>query len=85
MALSIKSAEADELARKLATVTGATITVAVTNALREQLARETRKQEDKKQLIADLTKIALHCASLPVLDTRSEDEILGYDENGIPS
>jgi hypothetical protein len=29
--------------------------------------------------------IADHCASLPVLDTRSEDEIMGWDENGLPS
>jgi hypothetical protein len=28
--------------------------------------------------------IALHCASLPVLDHRTPDEIIGYDENGIP-
>lgn len=85
MALSIKSAEADRLARQLAAATGESITTAVIAAMRERLQREKRKQEDTKLLVADLMAIADHCAALPVLDTRSEDEILGYDENGIPS
>jgi antitoxin VapB len=40
MALSIKTSEADELARALAKLTGENLTEAVTNALRERLARE---------------------------------------------
>ena len=32
-----------------------------------------------------LLAIARHCASLPDIDTRSPDEILGYDEHGLPS
>lgn len=31
-----------------------------------------------------LMAISRRCAVLPILDHRSEDEILGYDENGIP-
>lgn len=31
-----------------------------------------------------LQRIVDHCASLPVLDARSPDEILGYDEHGMP-
>ncbi len=31
-----------------------------------------------------LLKIARHCASLPVLDDRSPEEMLGYDEQGLP-
>jgi antitoxin VapB len=85
MALSIKSPEADHLARELADATGETITEAVIGALRERLTRERRRKENRDLLLADIRAIAEHCASLPVLDTRSEDEILGYDENGIPS
>ena len=85
MAISIKAPEADRLARELAAVTGETITDAVIVAMRERLAREERKHASKGQLIDDLMAIARHCSSLPVLDTRSDDEILGYDENGIPS
>jgi len=85
MPLSIKSPEADRLARQLAKTTGESITVAVTVAMRERLVREERKRENKEALLADIRAIVDHFASLPVLDTRSADEILGYDENGLPS
>ncbi|MFP5208007.1 MAG: type II toxin-antitoxin system VapB family antitoxin [Acidobacteriota bacterium] len=85
MPLSIKSPEADRLARELAATTGESITVAVTTAIRERLAHEQLKRQDKAGLLADIRAIADHCAALPVLDTRSEDEILGYNEGGIPS
>ena len=85
MPLSIKSPEADRLARQLAKTTGESITVAVTVAMRERLAREERKRENKEALLVDIRAIVDHFASLPVLDTRSADEILGYDENGLPS
>jgi antitoxin VapB len=85
MPLSIKAPEADRLARQLAKTTGESITVAVTVAMRERLVREERKRENKEALLADIRAIVDHFASLPVLDTRSADEILGYDENGLPS
>jgi antitoxin VapB len=85
MPLSIKSPEADLLARQLTEATGETITDAVINSMRERLVREKRKREDKALLIADIMAIAEHCASLPVLDNRTEDEIMGWDENGLPT
>ncbi len=45
MALSIKTKEADTLARELARVTGESMTQAVTIALRERLARERASRE----------------------------------------
>jgi len=33
----------------------------------------------------ELDEIALHCAALPLLDPRLDEEILGYDEYGLPS
>jgi antitoxin VapB len=44
MALSIKTSEADELARALAKLTGENLTEAVTNALRERLVRERNRR-----------------------------------------
>lgn len=85
MPLSIKAPEADRLARQLAATTGETITDAVIVAMRERLAREERKRESKRLLLADVMAIAEHCASLPVLDTRTPDEIMGWDENGLPT
>jgi antitoxin VapB len=32
----------------------------------------------------DLDEIALHCSTLPVLDRRSAEDIMEYDENGLP-
>lgn len=85
MALSIKSPDVERKVRKLAATTGKSITMAVSLAVDEQLARQERTKEDRDRLVDDLMAIARHCASLPVLDTRSEDEIMGWDENGLPS
>lgn len=85
MPLSIKAPEADRLARRLADTTGETITDAVIVAMRERLAREERKHEDASALLDEIRAISRHCAALPTLDTRSEDEIMGWDENGLPS
>ena len=50
MALSIKTAEADELARSLARLTGETMTEAVTIALRQRLMRERARHEKSARL-----------------------------------
>jgi len=83
MALSIKDPEADRLARALAKATGETLTAAVLRSLRERLLR-VRRGRAKRRLADDLDEIALHCASLPVRDPRNGDEIVGYDERGLP-
>jgi antitoxin VapB len=85
MALSIKSSEVERKVRRLAAVTGQSITTAVSLAVDEQLKREERKRQNKDAALAEVQAIIDHLATLPILDTRSEDEILGYDENGIPS
>ena len=84
MALSIKHPEADQLARDLAARTGETLTDAVLNALRERLRRETGRAHTPP-LREKLARIRMACSSLPVLDDRPADEILGYDENGLPT
>jgi antitoxin VapB len=42
------------------------------------------KQSGRTPKVTELDAIALHCASLPVLDSRPAEEILGYDELGLP-
>ena len=84
MPLSIKDPEADQMARNLAERTGETITQAVITALRERLAREQRKDETVENLVEEIMAIGKHCAALPQLDARSADEIIGYDERGLP-
>ncbi len=84
MALSIKHPEADRLARELAAHTGESLTDAVLQALRERLVRE-RGRTSAPRLRDELRAIGERCAALPVLDPRSPDEILGYEENGLPT
>jgi antitoxin VapB len=83
MPLNIRSKETEELASALAKLTGETKTEAVTQALRERIQR-VRRVRAKRRLADELDEIALHCSTLPVLDRRGADEIMGYDENGLP-
>ncbi len=83
MPLNIRSEETEELAATLAKLTGETKTEAVTRALRERLQR-IRRARAKRRLADELDEIAAHCSYLPVRDTRTADEILGYDKNGLP-
>jgi antitoxin VapB len=83
MALNIRNSETEKLAEALAKLTGETKTEAVTQALRDRLAR-LRRERSRRRLADELDEIARHCSQLPVLDSRTPDEILGYDENGLP-
>ena len=82
MALNIKDPETDLYARRLAALTGRSITEAVKLAVKEQVAREERRQG--KASWEEIQALIERAASRPVLDDRTEDEILGYDEHGIP-
>lgn len=84
MALNIKNPEAERLARELAEATGENITQAVTHALRERLIRKTGRVRDIT-LQEDIRRIQERVAKLPVLDDRTPDEIIGYDEHGLPA
>ncbi|MDP9495207.1 MAG: type II toxin-antitoxin system VapB family antitoxin [Actinomycetota bacterium] len=80
MALSIKNDEADQLARELAELTGESITDAVVISLRQRLQREQRRPGTSRKLL----NLADEVASYPILDNRTADEILGYDDRGLP-
>jgi antitoxin VapB len=82
MAISIKDPETDRLARELAGATGESLTDAIRNALRDRLDRE--KRRGRRGLGADVRRIQERLARLPVLDARSADEIVGYDDHGVP-
>ena len=84
MALNIRNAETERLAGAVARLTGETKTRAVTVALRDRLER-LRRDRSGRSLAQQLEEIAEHCSSLPVLDSRDADEILGYGEIGVPS
>jgi antitoxin VapB len=81
--LNIRNEQTEQLASALAKLTGETKTEAVTQALRERLER-VRRARARKRLADELDEIALHCSARALRDRRSADEILGYDENGLP-
>ncbi|OAP35161.1 antitoxin [Sinorhizobium glycinis] len=83
MALSIKDLETERLAKALAEKTGETITMATRRALEERL-RRLANAGNRDVLLEELAASRRRWAKLPVLDNRSADEILGYDENGLP-
>jgi antitoxin VapB len=83
MALNIRNSEAEMLAAELARQTGESKTDAVIKALRDRLSR-VRRERSGRRLADELEDIAKHCAGLPIIDARPANEILGYDEHGLP-
>jgi len=83
VALNIRNQEAEKLAEAVVAMTGATKTQAVTDALKAHL-ETLKRRKTRRNLATRLDEIAKHCATLPVLDTRSPEDILGYDKNGLP-
>ena len=82
MALNIRNQTTEELAATVARLTGESKTEAVTKALQDRLER-IRRERAGRNLAQELDEIALHCASLRVLDDRTVEDILGYDEGGL--
>ncbi len=83
MALNIKDPVTDALARELSQETGESITEALRVALGERLAR-VRRQASMGARSADLQRYVDRGRARATLDHRSAEEILGYDEHGLP-
>ena len=74
MPLNIGNAVTERLATELALLTG---------AIHDRLER-LRRERSRRSLADELDDIGRRCAKLPVLDGRAPDEILQYDEHGVP-
>jgi antitoxin VapB len=83
MGLNIKNEETQKLVRKLATLTGESMTAAITKAVRERLDRV--RSERGAGLAERLVKIGKDCAAHLREPFRSADhgELL-YDDEGLP-
>ncbi len=81
--LNIKDPEAYRLAREISGRTGESLTEVVRKSLRDRLSKENNRTPDPV-VMRKLIEISDRCAQRPVLDARSDEEILGYDEHGIP-
>lgn len=84
MPLNIKDPATEHSVRELAALTGETVTAAVHKAAEERLQR-VRRANSGRSLVGDILEIGKRCAALPDLDLRPAEEILGYDEDGLPS
>lgn len=84
MPLSIKSLDTERLVREIAAKTGESLTGAIQTALEERLERLNREQRSRN-LMSQLEEILHRVDRLPVLDSSTPDEIVGYDEHGLPS
>lgn len=83
MALSLKDPATDRLARQVAAITGESLTEAVRTALAERLARERYKRGQPSGNHTQILAILAEIDAMPDLDTRTPEEIIGYDEHGI--
>ena len=88
MALSIKNKEVEALAREPARISKKPITEAVRDSLRREVDRAKAIASvplADDDFVESIMEIGRRCAALPDVSTMSDDEILGYDEFGIPT
>jgi len=86
MGLSIKNDEVERMVRALAARRHMPMTEALRQLLAEEEARAAEAQAAERQARYEaVMAIAARVAAMPDISDVTDDEILGYDENGIPS
>jgi antitoxin VapB len=83
MALSIKDPETERLAQALSQLTGEDVTIATKRAIEERLRRLGGRSR-RAALLQDMADIRRRWSEMRLADDRTADEILGYDEHGLP-
>jgi antitoxin VapB len=83
MGLNIKNEETHHLVQALADATGETLTQAVTVAVQERL-KSLHREQRRQDVVQSVRDIQEFVRGLPDLDRRTPEQILGYDEFGLP-
>jgi len=83
VALSIRNEKAEKLAREVAAISGENLTQAIVHSLEERLER-LRGRRTAVELFEEIMTISQRCRSLPDKDPRAPEEILGYNQVGVP-
>ena len=83
MALSIRNPRAEQLVREVAAESGENLTQAIIHALEQRLER-LRGRRTISDTAQEIMKISKRCSSLPDQDQRTPEEILDYNQTGIP-
>ncbi len=84
--MNIQDPQVEDMAKQLASLTGQSLTDAIKTAVAQALDQAQANQvlHQPRPLVDRLNEIALRCAALPDYDQRSADDILGYDNYGLP-
>jgi antitoxin VapB len=87
MAFHIRNDEAEQMLRELQSLTGESLTDVVKTALSERLERERAKvpHDGEEDMMTMMEAMWARLRLVPRLDYRTADEIIGYDENGLPT
>jgi antitoxin VapB len=83
MSISVRNPEAEKLAREAGKVFNLSMTEVIIEALKEKLERVGQKSESEALCLDKLLSISADCAVLPDMDSRTTDEILGYNSEGL--
>jgi antitoxin VapB len=85
MSLNIKNPATVALVDELARRQRISKTAAIHQAVTERLHRMGYADVAQARLLTEMQAIRERVARLPELDSRSDEEIIGYDERGIPN
>ncbi|MBO9195959.1 type II toxin-antitoxin system VapB family antitoxin [Rhizobium sp. 16-449-1b] len=85
MSLNIKNPATVALVDELARRQGISKTAAIHQALTERLHRLGHADVPKDRMLDELRAIRKRIAQLPELEKRSDEDIVGFDEHGIPN
>jgi antitoxin VapB len=81
----IQDEETDRLVRQLAERTGEPIEVAVRRAVFDRLQRVPLNEDEIARRKRELAEVLAYFDSLPRINEHlTDDELIGYDENGLP-
>lgn len=84
MGINIKHDEYERSIRELAASRGRSLTDAIGLAVCNELQRD-REAESKDNVLKCVREVQAAFAAMPIVDPRTPDEILGYDEFGLPT
>lgn len=85
MPISIKREDTVRLARDLKQQTGKPMACVIHEVLEDRLQRLNQGGRDPERRLAEMRAISRCIAKLPDRDTRSANEVIGYDEVGLPN
>ena len=81
--MNVRSAKVDQLAQRLARLTGEDVETALERAIEERLSRVARPAPADRKIALD--SFFERASQMRVLDPRPVDEIVGYDSSGLLS